>query len=131
MANKRNNKRLTKKEKLDLVSKVKGLSGDELDYLNALVYRRIEEAREEIYTTATGVAYAIIFMVLRDKCGFEMEELSRVWEYTNSYADDVQSGRLKLKDLVDTLRDEANIYLALNDKDMEAFEREARKDAES
>lgn len=99
-----------------MLDKVKNkLTADELDFINAAVNRRIDAARDEIFAQATAVSYAVFFMVLRDKFGFEQAELRRAWDFTNSYADDITSGRLKLKDLVDTLKEEADIEIVLYD----------------
>ena len=111
-------RRLTKQEKIELIDKLKNkMSADELDFINAAVNRRIDMARNEIFVSATATAYAVFFMVLRDKFGFERPELQKAWEYTNSYADDIATGRLKLRDLVDTLHEEADIAIMLYDID--------------
>ena len=115
---KRRSRRLTKQEKIAVLDKVKNkLTADELDFINAAVNKRIDAARDDIFVHATATAYAVFFMVLRDKFGFERDELQTAWEYTNSYADDIATGRLKLRDLVDTLREEADIYIAMYDVD--------------
>lgn len=116
----RKSRRLTKKEKLDLLNKLANkLTADEADYINAAVNRRIDEAKTDVFIQATATAYAVIFMVLRDKFGFEREELRKAWEHTDSYANDISSGALKLRDLVDTLREEAGIEIALYENEDE------------
>lgn len=56
-------------------------------------------------------AWAIMFTALRDKEGYDVEGLRRVWGAVESLSDGIVHGYICVDDLVDVLREEADIIL--------------------
>lgn len=114
---KKRNRRLTMQEKRDLMEKLNGkLTADELEYLNTLVNRQIKEACEQTTRRCIATAYGVIFRVLTDKFEFVPSQLQQLWNHVDDYSRMLKSGELRLKDILDSLRDEDDINL-LEDAD--------------
>lgn len=60
---------------------------------------------------AVASAMAIFFTVLRDKERYTVEDLQRVWKEVEYLSDSISNGFVKLSDLTQALKDEANINL--------------------
>ena len=80
--------------------------------------RRIPATQADVKRAAeTGVAKAvrdtqtIFFTVLRDKEGYEIEDLQRFWEKVQKLSDEITEGYVSVSDLRHTLREEAGIYI--------------------
>lgn len=56
-------------------------------------------------------AYAIFLSVLRDKEGYGRRRLQRVWEEIQSLTASIDSGYVSVRDLLQTLEEEAGIRL--------------------
>lgn len=70
------------------------------------------EAREaRAYRRAAENAWAIFFTVLRDKEGYDVEGLKRVWEGAESLSDSIANGYVNAKELAKVLEEEAGIDL--------------------
>lgn len=71
----------------------------------------VNKAKREAQSKAVNVAWAIMFTVLRDKCGYGPVRLGRIWNWVNALSEEIAEGRVSVKDLMDTLADEADIVL--------------------
>lgn len=60
---------------------------------------------------AIDACWAILFSVMRDKEGYGAKRLRRLWDEVNYLSESVSSGRVNIRDLAETLRDEAGITL--------------------
>lgn len=66
----------------------------------------------KIQDNAVHLAFAIFLTVLKDKFGFSNDEIVRAWSEADKLSEEVlKDGLVKLKDLVDMLRDEYKIDL--------------------
>ena len=71
------------------------------------VQRAKQKGREE----AIKLAWSILFTVLRDKEGYDLEGLQRVWKEVDDLSDSIAKGYCTVTDLRDVLKQEigANI----------------------
>ena len=71
------------------------------------VQRAKQKGREE----AIKLAWSILFTVLRDKEGYDLEALQRVWKEVDDLSDSIAKGYCTVTDLRDVLKQEigANI----------------------
>lgn len=66
----------------------------------------------KIQDNAVHLAFAIFLSVLKDKFNFSNDDVVRAWKEADKLSEEVlKDGLVKLKDLVDTLRDEYKIDL--------------------
>lgn len=65
--------------------------------------------------TNEGLKYAILlfFTVMRDKEGYGIKRLKRIYEETTALADSINKGYVKWKDLEQVLKEEADITIEL------------------
>ena len=71
----------------------------------------VRKAKKEALSKAVDTAWAILFTVLRDKEGMDNEHLHRVWDHVNKLSVEISESRVSVKDLMDTLREEAGLTL--------------------
>lgn len=71
----------------------------------------VERAKRDATTEAVRYAWAIIFSVMRDKEGYGVKRLRRLWTEVEDLSDSVSQGYVNAKDLIKTLEDEAGIEL--------------------
>lgn len=71
----------------------------------------VKRAKREATSAAIDAAWAIFFTALRDKEGFGKVRLKRVWESVSGISESISQGYVDVRDLMDTLRDEAGITL--------------------
>lgn len=71
----------------------------------------IERAKQDATELATKRAFILIFNVLRDKEGYDLDGLRRVWIEALDLADSVAKGYCKLSDLNEVLREEEGIRI--------------------
>jgi hypothetical protein len=65
-----------------------------------------------IQDNAVHLAFAIFLTVLKDKFGFSNDEIVRAWSEADKLSEEVlRDGLVKLKDLVDMLKEEYKIDL--------------------
>ena len=60
---------------------------------------------------ATVKAWAIMFTVLRDKEGYDVDGLKRVLDEVENISDSIVKGYIRVDDLIKALQDEAGIIL--------------------
>lgn len=60
---------------------------------------------------AVGSAMAIFLSVMKDKERYTVEDLQRVWKEIEYLSDSISDGFVKISDLKQALKDEANINL--------------------
>lgn len=71
----------------------------------------VERAKKQATDFAIESVWAIFFTALRDKEGFEEKRLRRVWDSCQNLSDSIVRGYVKVQDLIDVLRDEAEAAL--------------------
>lgn len=71
----------------------------------------VRKAKKEAQTLAIDACWTILFSVMRDKEGYGQKRLRRLWDEVNYLSESVSSGRVNIRDLAETLRDEAGITL--------------------
>ena len=71
----------------------------------------VERAKKDARSQAVEFAWAILFMVLRDKMGFSNEDLDRLWKYVDEYSKQVERGAVTVPDLKTVLKEEAGVVL--------------------
>ena len=71
------------------------------------VNRAKRQAKEE----AINDTWAIFFTVMRDKEGYGVKRLVRLWDRVNELSDSIIKGYVSVEDLKKTLADEAGITL--------------------
>lgn len=70
-----------------------------------------ERSIREMSRLSLVAAYAIFLSVLRDKEGYGRRRLQRVWEEIQSLTASIDSGYVSVRDLLQTLEEEAGIRL--------------------
>ena len=71
----------------------------------------VDKAKKEAQNKAVNVAWAIFFTVMRDKEGYGIKRLKRIWREVNELSDSISQGYVNVKDLMQTLDEEAGIIL--------------------
>ena len=71
----------------------------------------VERAKKQATREAIEFAWAVIFTVLRDKEGMELEDLRRIWTEVNDVAESFSKGYITIADLKKVLKDEIGAEL--------------------
>lgn len=71
----------------------------------------VNKAKRQGQEYAISVTWAIFFTVMRDKEGWGMKRLRRLWDEVNDLSDSISKGYVSVPDLMQTLEDEAGITL--------------------
>lgn len=71
----------------------------------------VNRAKREAQNEALKLAWAILFTVLRDKEGYDLEKLRRVWTEVENLSDSIVKGYVSVSDLRNVLKEEAGINL--------------------
>lgn len=69
----------------------------------------VERAKKEAMSIATDYALCIFFTVLRDKEGYGIKRLQRLYSHINTLSQAIEQGYVSLPDLKRTLKEEAGI----------------------
>ena len=71
----------------------------------------VQRAKQKGQEEAVKLAWSILFTVLRDKEGYDLEALQRVWKEVDDLSDSIAKGYCTVTDLRDVLKQEigANI----------------------
>ena len=71
----------------------------------------VQRAKREAQEEAVKLAWSILFTVLRDKEGYDLDGLQRVWKEVDDLSDSIAKGYCTVTDLRDVLKQEigANI----------------------
>lgn len=71
----------------------------------------VQRAKQKGQEDAIKLAWSILFTVLRDKEGYDLEGLQRVWKEVDDLSDSIAKGYCTVTDLQDVLKQEigANI----------------------
>ena len=71
----------------------------------------VRRAKQKGQEEAVKLAWSILFTVLRDKEGYDLEGLQRVWKEVDDLSDSIAKGYCTVTDLRDVLKQEigANI----------------------
>lgn len=84
---------------------------------NSVVHLKQSEVKKiERKAADAGLKYAILlfFTVMRDKEGYGIKRLKRIYEEVTELADSINKGYVKWQDLEQTLKDEANIVFDID-----------------
>ena len=68
-------------------------------------------AKRQAEERSVNTAWAIIFTVLRDKEGYDVDGLQRVWSHVNDLSDSIAQGYCTVADLKDILKQEEGAVL--------------------
>ncbi len=71
----------------------------------------VNRAKKEAQVNAVKAAWAIMFSVLRDKFGWDVEQLQKMWDEVEDLSDSVTQGYVSVADMMQTLEEEAGIHL--------------------
>lgn len=74
--------------------------------------RRIPVSKADVLNAQSfslDAAWAIFFSALRDKEGFDNQQLRRVWDQVNYLSDSISKRRISVQDLAQVLEEEAGI----------------------
>lgn len=74
-------------------------------------YADICTAKKQAQEKAIELTWSIFFTVLRDKEGFEIEDLQRVWKGCEDLSDSIARGYCTVADLRQILKEEAGANL--------------------
>ena len=72
----------------------------------------VKRAKEEAEEKSLKTAWSIFFTVLRDKEGFELDDLRRVWGEVEDLSDSIVQGYCTVSDLQEILRLEEGVILS-------------------
>ena len=75
----------------------------------------VEKAKKKAQSQAINIAWAIFFTVMRDKEGWGVKRLRRLWDEVNDLSDSISGGYVSVSDLMETLEAEAGIVLKEGD----------------
>lgn len=71
----------------------------------------VEKAKKQAQSEAVKYAWAIMFSVLRDKEGWGIVRLKRLWDEVEDLSDSIEKGYVSVRDLLDTLEEEIGAVL--------------------
>ena len=71
----------------------------------------VEKAKKEAMNQSVICAWAIMFSVMRDKFGWNTEQLQALWDHVESLSDSIAKGYIKTEDLIRVLEEEDGIVL--------------------
>ena len=71
----------------------------------------VKKAAKSGVAEAVSGTQTIFFSVLRDKVGWDNEQLRDFWQKVKDLSDEVVEGRISISDLRCVLREEAGIYI--------------------
>ena len=66
----------------------------------------VQRAKQKGQEEAIKLAWSILFTVLRDKEGYDLEGLQRVWKEVDDLSDSIAKGYCTVTDLRDVLKQE-------------------------
>ena len=97
--------------KTDIKRLVNRLSQADVEALNDYMQRQLEKAVSETVNECYQRHWAITMRVLRDRFGWGRVRLRRLWDEAMSYLDDIDEGRLKTEEVLQSLYDEDSIRI--------------------
>jgi len=71
----------------------------------------VKRASAKATTEAIKMTWSMFFTVLRDKEGYSLEDLQRVWKEVEGLSDSIAQGYCTVSDLRDVLRVETGAFL--------------------
>lgn len=71
----------------------------------------VDKAKKDAQNKAINITWAIFFTVMRDKEGYGIKRLKRIWNEVNKLSDSISQGYVSVKDLIRTLDEEMGIVL--------------------
>lgn len=71
----------------------------------------VEKAKKQAQSEAVKYAWAIMFSVLRDKEGWGVVRLKRLWDEVEDLSDSIGKGYVSVRDLLETLEEEIGAVL--------------------
>lgn len=76
---------------------------------------KIDKIKEEATNEGLKGAIIIFFSVMRDKEGYGIKRLKRIYNEAVDLADSLKKGYVKMEDLEKALKDEANINICFDE----------------
>lgn len=89
------------------MGKKKRINPNRIPVSKADLRRAKLDARDE----AISLVWSIFFTVLRDKEGYELDDLKRIWKECEELSDSIAKGYCTVSDLRTILKEEAGAYL--------------------
>lgn len=71
----------------------------------------VEKAKKQAQSEAVKYAWAIMFSVMRDKEGWGIVRLKRLWDEVEDLSDSIGKGYVSVQDLLETLEEEIGAVL--------------------
>lgn len=71
----------------------------------------VEKAKKQAQSEAVKYAWAIMFSVMRDKEGWGVVRLKRLWDEVEDLSDSIGKGYVSVQDLLETLEEEIGAVL--------------------
>ena len=71
----------------------------------------VEKAKKQAQSEAVKYAWAIMFSVMRDKEGWGIVRLKRLWDEVEDLSDSIEKGYVSVRELLDTLEEEIGAIL--------------------
>lgn len=71
----------------------------------------VNKAKSEAVSEAIETAWAIFFTVMRDKEGYGVKRLQRLWGRVNDLSDSISKGYVNVSELKHTLKEEDGIVM--------------------
>lgn len=71
----------------------------------------VAKAKTQAQEQAVRLAWSIFFTVLRDKEGYDLDGMRRVWDYINDLSDSIAKGYCTVADLRTILKEEAGVVI--------------------
>ena len=71
----------------------------------------VNKAKTQAQEQAVRLTWSIFFTVLRDKEGYDLDGMRRVWDYINDLSDSIAKGYCTVADLRTILKEEAGAVI--------------------
>lgn len=72
----------------------------------------VQKAKRDATRDAIRITTAMFFTVLRDKEGYSIDDLKRVFKHTEELSDSIERGYCSMSDILYTLKKEADIEIS-------------------
>lgn len=77
----------------------------------------LKRAKHAVMTEAVQYAFAVVFTVLADKHGYDVNQMAQVWRETEDLSLAIKEGFVRIADLKHTLKTEYGVNLVMTGED--------------
>ena len=77
----------------------------------------LKRAKHAVMQEAVQYAFAVVFTVLADKHGYDVEQMAQVWRETEDLSLAIKEGFVRIADLKHTLKTEYGVNLVMTGED--------------